>query len=93
MFFGPVMHPGSIDLPALSRADFERLMERDDHDGRMEPAAFLGWLHAQSFPGRVSDPVSDPTCMAEENVAGLIDGFMTLLHALDARKQLNASAA
>jgi hypothetical protein len=93
MYFDPVMSPGKVDLPNLNPASFERLLQRDDRDGRAEPAAFLGWLHAQSFPGRVGDPVHDPGSMTKENVAAVVDGFMTLLQALGSRRQPNASAA
>lgn len=93
MYFDPVMSPGKVDLPGLSRAGFERLLQPDERDGRVEPAAFLGWLHAQSFPGRVGDPVHDPASTAEENVAIVVDGFMTLLQVLESRRQPNASAA
>ncbi|MGF6227088.1 hypothetical protein QFZ27_001043 [Inquilinus ginsengisoli] len=93
MYFAPVMSPGTIDLSALTRAGFERLLQRDAHDGRAEPAAFLSWLYAQSFPGRVGDPIHDPGSMTEENVAIVIDGFMTLLRTVEARRQLDASAA
>ncbi len=93
MYFAPVMSPGTIDLTTLTRAGFERLLQRDDRDGRAEPAAFLSWLHAQSFLGRVADPVHDPDCMTEENVATVVDGFMTLLRTLETRRQPNVSAA
>jgi hypothetical protein len=93
MFFDPVMTPGTIDLPSLSRADFDRLMERNDNKGRIDPVSFLAWVQAQSFPGRAGDLRSDPATMAEGNIAALTDGFMTLLHALDAREQPNASVA
>jgi hypothetical protein len=93
MYFAPVMSPGRIDLSTLTRAGFDRLLQRDDHEGRAEPAAFLSWLHAQSFPGRVGDPVHDPDSMTEENVSIVVDGFTTLLQALESRRQPNASAA
>jgi hypothetical protein len=93
MYFAPVMSPGRIDLSTLTRAGFDRLLQRDDREGRAEPAAFLSWLHAQSFPGRVGDPVHDPDSMTEENVSIVVDGFMTLLQALESRRQPNASAA
>ena len=93
MYFTPVMSPGRIDLKALTRAGFERLLQRGDREGGMEPAAFLSWLYAQSFPGRVGDPVHDPQSMTEENVAIVVNGFATLLQALETRRQPNASAA
>jgi len=92
MYFAPVMSPGTIDLSVLTRAEFERLL-RDDRDGRADPAAFLSWLHAQSFPGRVGDPVHDPGCMTEENIATVVEGFMTLLQVVEARRQPDANAA
>jgi hypothetical protein len=93
MYFGPVMNPGAIDLSVLDRTSFEHLLRREDHDGRMEPLAFLSWLHAQSFPGRVGDPVHDPGSMTDENVAAVVDGFMALARLKGARQQPNASAA
>lgn len=93
MYFAPVMSPGTIDLSTLSRAAFERLLQRDDRDGRADPAAFLSWLHAQSFPGRVGDPIHDPGSTTEENVSAVVDGFMAALRVVEARRQPNASAA
>lgn len=94
MYFAPVMSPGAVALSRLDRAGFLRLLERDDRgEGRMEPSAFLAWLHAQSVPGRVGDPVHDPSCMTEENVAFVVAGFMTLLGVLMARRRPSASAA
>jgi CDP-glycerol glycerophosphotransferase (TagB/SpsB family) len=93
MYFEPVMNPGTIDLSVLDRASFERLLHREGREGLMEPLAFLSWLHAQSFPGRVGDPVHDPGSMTDENVAAVVDGFMALARLKGARQQPNASAA
>jgi hypothetical protein len=93
MYFAPVMSPGTVDLSVLTRDGFERLLQRDDRDGKADPAAFLGWLHAQSFPGRVADPVHDPDCLKDENLTNVIEGFATLVKVIETRSQPSASAA
>lgn len=91
MYFGPVMTPGMITLPTLAAHEFQQLL--DHGRAASDPEAFLAWLYAQSYPGRVSDPVHDPASMSPDNISTVVDGFRALLDVIAARRQPNASAA
>lgn len=54
---------------------------------------FLAWLHANSFPGEIGDPVQHPDSMSEENVGAVLDGFTVFLRDILARPRLAAAVA
>ncbi|GGK34155.1 hypothetical protein GCM10010965_28840 [Caldalkalibacillus thermarum] len=43
---------------------------------------FLAYIYANSFEGIISDPVSDPSCISEENISKTVKGFRSLLDKL-----------
>jgi hypothetical protein len=46
---------------------------------RAKNIEFLAWLSAQSFPGNINDPRSDPSCIEQANLDNVADGFVQLL--------------
>jgi hypothetical protein len=75
-----VAHPIIDDhFPAFAAPSIEQAAQRlldDPKAGRGSPeegARLMQLLTARSFPGIVSDPVSDPRCMRPDNVAAIAD--------------------
>lgn len=48
--------------------------------GGMEVEEYLEYIFAHSYPGLISDPVSEPYCMNQDNIEAVADGFYNFIH-------------
>ena len=55
------------------------------HGTEADDLRYLAWLLANSHPGTVIEPLSDPSSLDPPNVALIVDGYMRVLAALAAR--------
>lgn len=62
--------------------NFLSVVEADKYE-RIEVDEYLSFIEAHSFPGVISDPVSDPDCMKEENIELVSSGFSKILSQLN----------
>ncbi|MNY28171.1 hypothetical protein D3C86_1621270 [compost metagenome] len=86
---------------ALPQANFSKeLLEFLDRqpvqtrDSAPEPRVeFLAWILANSFPGVISDPESDPSCMDVGNLNRVAEGFQTLMKTMAKREAPTVTAS
>jgi hypothetical protein len=75
MFFSPLLVTESLDPYSLSRENLYKLLGKKvfiDEGGRRN---ILASIYAQSFEGRIGDPVHDPECMNPENIQKVSDAI------------------
>lgn len=86
MFFDPLVAlSGATPFANYSKTIQDFLIQQPserrhtDSDERIE---FLADILANSFPGIISDPDSDPRCMEEDNLDRVAEGVLTLIKGL-----------
>ena len=84
MYFGPVLTGNGINPYRESFGEIFDILcgnrKRDDAENvRQRNIEFLAWLIAQSFEGIISDPESEPNCMAPENLDSVAQAMDVLL--------------
>lgn len=79
MFFNPVLTGNNINPYSLSREKVMALLESRQTPEKKDHRRFLAWLHAQSFEGRIADPVHDLACMDQANLDRVTEAFTTIL--------------
>ncbi len=85
MFFSPLLLASGVDPYSIALSDFEDLLSRphpQDDSGTPSPVEFLADVMAQSFAGVISDPMTDPDCVRDENLDAVTQGFRAFLPTL-----------
>ncbi|MEZ5773390.1 MAG: hypothetical protein R3D33_01380 [Hyphomicrobiaceae bacterium] len=84
LFFAPLLLRTAFDPYAMTSAAMADLIAEADamrkdpaRDQRIED--FLAWLVAQSSEGLISDPVSNPSCLDEANIAAVGEAMMRVM--------------
>ena len=68
MFFSPVLAADKVDPYSLSRSELMSLFGRGQVLKREDRLQFLATVHANTFEGRIGDPIHDPACMDHKNI-------------------------
>lgn len=72
MYFGEITTANGLHL---RKANFFKLISSKLTEKRKDPQQFLANLFANTFEGIISDPVSDPQCMLDDNLEKVVEAF------------------